>query len=56
MSRRLLGECRSFVRLPDGSSGARRGDARRPGDGDGDRAGGAGGAAGEQRRAGSSSQ
>jgi len=25
MSRRLLGECRSFVRLPNGNSGARAG-------------------------------
>jgi hypothetical protein len=25
MSRKLLGECRSFVRLPDGKSGARAG-------------------------------
>jgi hypothetical protein len=44
-SRRLLGECRSFVRLPNGRRGA-GGDARRPGDGHGDRAGGEGGAGG----------
>ena len=50
-SRRLLGECRSFVRLPNGSSGRAGGDARRPGDGHGDRAGGAGGAGGEENGA-----
>ncbi len=49
-SRRLLAECSSFVRLPNGSTGARAGNARRPGDGHGDRAGRAGGAAGKRSR------
>ena len=47
-SRRLLAECRSFVRLPDGKIRGAAGNARRPGDGDGDWAGGAGGAAGAE--------
>ena len=48
-SRRLLAECRSFVRLAEWQNGSAGGNARRPGDGHGDRAGGAGGVAGEQR-------